>query len=69
VYYFFGCFGGKLPTKPLLMEAKTPLPKIEKHGLPIGAIRQRKHLRMDITRMTIKLLFGHGGKNGFDSFG
>ncbi len=52
-------YGRKLPTKTLTMEAKTPLPKIEKHGLPIGAIRQGKHLRMDITRMTIKLLFWH----------
>ena len=48
-----------LPTKTLPMEMKTPLPKIEKHSLPIGAIRQGKHLRMDITCMTIKLLFGH----------
>ena len=48
------------------MEVETPLPKIEKHGLPIGAIRQRKHLRMDITCMTIKLLFGHGSEDGLD---
>ena len=48
------------------MEAKTPLPKIEKHGLPIGANRQGKHLRMDETRMTIKLLFGHGSEDGLD---
>lgn len=49
------------------MEMETPLPKIEKHGLPIGAIRQGKHLRMDITRMTIKLLFGHGSEDGLDN--
>ncbi len=48
-----------LPTKPLPMETETPLPKIEKHCLPIGANRQGKHLRMNETRMTIKLLFGH----------
>jgi hypothetical protein len=48
-----------LPAKTLPMEAETPLPKIEKHGLPISANRQGKHLRMDITRMTIKLLFWH----------
>ena len=56
---FFECFGEKLPTKTLPMEAETPLPKIEKHGLPIGALWQRKGLRMDETCMTIKLLFGH----------
>jgi hypothetical protein len=56
----------KLPTKPVPMEAKTPLPKIEKHDLTIGAFRQRKRLRMDITRMAIKLLFGHGSEDGFD---
>ncbi len=56
----------KLPTKPLPMETKTPLPKIEKHGLTIGAHRQRKRLGMDITRMTIKLLFGHGSEDGLD---
>ena len=48
-----------LPTKPIPMEKKTPLPKIEKHGLTIGAFRQGKRLRMDITRMTIKFIFGH----------
>jgi hypothetical protein len=48
------------------METKTPLPKIEKHGLTIGALRQRKRLGMDITRMTIKLLFGHGSEDGLD---
>jgi hypothetical protein len=41
------------------MEAKTPLPKIEEHDLTIGAFRQGKRLRMDITCMAIKLLFGH----------
>ena len=51
--------GGKLLTKTLTMEMKAPLPEIEKYGLTIGAFRQRKGLRMDITRMTIKLLFGH----------
>ena len=49
----------KLPTKPVPMEAKTPLPKIEKHDLTIGAFRQRKRLGMNETCMTIKLLFGH----------
>jgi hypothetical protein len=49
------------------MEMETPLPKIEKHGLPIGAIRQGKHLRMDITCMTIKLLFWHGSEDGLDN--
>ena len=48
------------------MEAKTPLPKIEKHGLTIGALRQRKRLGMDITRMTINLLFGHGSEDRLD---
>lgn len=48
-----------LPTKPLPMVTKTPLLKVEKHSLPIGANRQGKHLRMNITCMTIKLLFGH----------
>ncbi len=61
-----GYFDRGLPTKPLPMETKTPLPKIEKHGLTIGALRQRKRLRMDITRMTIKLLFGHGSEDGLD---
>jgi hypothetical protein len=41
------------------MEAKTPLPKIEKHDLTIGTIRQGKRLRMDETCMTVKLLFWH----------
>ncbi len=67
MYYFFECFGGQLPTKPLPMETETPLPKIEKHCLPIGANRQGKHLRMDITCMTIKLLFGHGSEDGLDN--
>jgi hypothetical protein len=49
------------------MEAKAPLPKIEKHNLTIGAFRQRKRLRMDITRMAIKLLFGHGSEDGLDN--
>jgi hypothetical protein len=49
----------KLPTKPVPMEAKTPLPKIEKHDLTIGAIRQGKRLRMNETCMTVKLLFWH----------
>ncbi len=49
------------------MEVETPLPKIEKHGLAVGAIGQGKHLRMDITCMTIKLLFGHGSENGLDN--
>jgi hypothetical protein len=61
--------GGKLLTKTLTMEMKAPLPEIEKYGLTIGAFRQRKGLRMDITRMTIKLLFGHGSEDGLDSFG
>jgi hypothetical protein len=51
------------------METKTPLPEIEKHDLTIGAFRQRKRLGMDITRMAIKLLFGHGSEDGLDSFG
>ncbi len=67
MYYFFGCFGRKLPTKTLPMEMKTPLPKIKKHSLTIGAIRQGKHLRMDIACMTIKLLFGHGSEDGLDN--
>jgi hypothetical protein len=41
---FFECFGGQLPTKALPMEAETPLPKFEKHDLPIGALWQRKRL-------------------------
>ena len=49
------------------METETPLPKIEKHSLPIGANRQGKHLRMDIACMTIKLLFGHGSEDGLDN--
>ncbi len=56
-----------LPTKPLPMETKAPLPEIEKHGLTIGAFRQRKRLGMDITRMAIKLLFGHGSEDGLDN--
>jgi hypothetical protein len=51
------------------MEAQTPLPKIEKHDLTIGALWQRKRLGMDITRMAITLLFGHGSEDGLDSFG
>ena len=49
----------KLPTKTLPMELETPLPEIEKHDLTIGAIRQRKRLRMNETCMTAKLLFWH----------
>ncbi len=56
----------ELPAKTLPMEAKTPLPEIEKHNLTIGALRQRKRPGMDITRMTIKLLFGHGSEDGLD---
>ena len=48
-----------LPAKPLPMEMQTPLPKIEKHSLPIGAIGQGKRLRMNETCMTVKLLFWH----------
>jgi hypothetical protein len=48
------------------METKTPLPKIEEHDLTIGAFRQGKRLRMDITCMAIKLLFGHGSEDGLD---
>jgi hypothetical protein len=59
--------GGELPAEALPMETKTPLPEIEKHGLTIGAFRQRKRLRMDITRMAIKLLFGHGSEDGLDN--
>ncbi len=59
--------GGKLPAKTLPMETKTPLPEIEKHGLTIGALGQQKRLGMDITRMTIKLLFGHGSQDGLDN--
>jgi hypothetical protein len=59
--------GGKLPAETLTMEAKTPLPKIEKHDLTIGALRQRKGLGMDETRMAIKLLFGHGSEDGLDN--
>jgi hypothetical protein len=61
--------GEKLPTKPLPMEKKTPLPEVEKHDLTIGAFRQRKGLRMDITRVAIKLLFWHRSEDGLDSFG
>jgi hypothetical protein len=43
----------------LPMDMEAPLPEIEKHDLTIGALRQRKRLGMDITRMAIKLLFGH----------
>jgi hypothetical protein len=46
-------------TKTLFVEKQTPLPKIEKHDLTIGAFWQGKRLRMDITCMTIKLLFWH----------
>ena len=67
MYYFFECFGGQLPAETLTMEAKTPLPKIEKHDLTIGALWQRKGLGMDITRMAIKLLFGHGSEDGLDN--
>jgi hypothetical protein len=49
------------------MEMETPLPEIEKHGLPIGAFRQGKGLGMNITRMAIKLLFGHGSEDGLDN--
>jgi hypothetical protein len=48
------------------MEMETPLPKIEKHDLTIGAFRQRKRLGMDETRMAIKLLFGHGSEDRFN---
>lgn len=48
------------------MEAKIPLPKFEKHNLTIGAFWQQKRLRMNETCMTVKLLFWHRGKNGFD---
>ncbi len=56
----------KLPTKTLPMELETPLPKFEKHNLTIGAFWQQKRLRMNETCMTVKLLFWHRGKNGFD---
>ena len=59
--------GWELPTKPLPMEMETPLPEIEKHGLPIGAFRQGMGLGMNITRMAIKLLFGHGSEDGLDN--
>jgi hypothetical protein len=49
------------------METKTPLPEIEKRGLTIGALGQRKRLGMDISRMAIKLLFGHGSEDGLDN--
>ena len=49
------------------MKTKTPLPEIEKHSLAVGANGQGKHLRMDITRMAIKLLFGHGSEDGLDN--
>jgi hypothetical protein len=48
------------------METEAPLPEIEKHGLTIGALWQRKRLGMDIPRMAIKLLFGHGSEDGLD---
>ncbi len=48
------------------MEKKTPPPKVGEHDLTIGAFRQRKRLGMDITRMAIKLLFGHGSEDGLD---
>ena len=51
------------------MEMEAPLPEIEKHGLTIGALRQRNILGMDETRMAIKLLFVHGSEDGLDSFG
>jgi hypothetical protein len=56
-----------LTAEALPMEMETPLPKIEKHDLTIGAFRQRKRLGMDITRMAIKLLFGHGSEDGLDN--
>ena len=46
------------PNRPPI-ETETPLPKIEKHDLTDGAIKQGKRLRMNETCMTIKLLFGH----------
>jgi len=49
------------------MEMETPKPKIEKHGLMIGAFRQRKGLGMNKTRMAIKLIFGHGSEDGLDN--
>jgi hypothetical protein len=66
MYYFFECFGRKLPAKTHPMEIKTPLPEVGEHGLTIGAFRQRKGLGMDETRMAIKLLFGHGSEDGLD---
>jgi hypothetical protein len=48
------------------MEMETPLPEVGEHELTIGAFRQRKRQGMDITRMTIKLLFGHGSEDGLD---
>ncbi len=57
----------KLTAKTLPMEMKTPLPKIEKHDLAIGAFRQRKKLGMDETRMAIKLFFLHGSENRLDN--
>ena len=67
ILFFSESFGGILPTKTHPMKAKTPLPEIEKHDLPIGTFRQHKELRMDETRMTIKLLFGHGSEDGLDN--
>ena len=61
--------GGELPAETLPMEMKAPLPEVGEHDLTIGALRQRKGLGMDITRMAIKLLFGHGSEDGLDSFG
>jgi len=49
------------------MEMETPLPEVVEHELTIGAFRQRKRLGMDITRMTIKLLIGHGSEDGLDN--
>jgi hypothetical protein len=50
------------------MEMETPLPEVREHVLTIIAFRQPKGLGINATRMVIKLLFGHGGENGLDSF-
>ena len=57
----------ELPAETLPMETKAPLPEVGEHDLTIGALRQRKGLGMDITRMAIKLLFGHGSEDGLDN--
>ncbi|MEY3498676.1 MAG: hypothetical protein RL308_345 [Bacteroidota bacterium] len=49
------------------MQRQNQLPKIKKHDLTVGAFWQRETLLKNEACMTVKLLFRHGGKNGFDN--